>query len=51
VEVHADRSCVTDGKLDIGMINPIVYAQYAYFSVGKQIEKAFFAGKKYKQKE
>ena len=51
VEIHADKSCVTDGKLDIGMINPIVYAQYAYFGVGKQIEKAFFAGKKYKEKE
>ena len=51
VEIHADKSCVTDGKLDIGMINPIVYAQYAYFDVGKQVEKAFFAGKKYKQEE
>jgi flavin reductase (DIM6/NTAB) family NADH-FMN oxidoreductase RutF len=50
VEVHADKSCVTDGKLDIGRIHPIVYAQYAYFGVGKQIEKAFFAGQKYKQK-
>jgi len=51
VEIHADKSCVTDGKLDIGKIRPIVYAQYAYFGVGKQVEKAFFAGKKYKQKE
>jgi flavin reductase (DIM6/NTAB) family NADH-FMN oxidoreductase RutF len=50
VEIHADKSCVTDGKLDIGRIHPIVYAQYAYFGVGKQIEKAFFAGQKYKQK-
>jgi flavin reductase (DIM6/NTAB) family NADH-FMN oxidoreductase RutF len=48
VEIHADRSCVTDGKLDIQKIDPIVYAQYAYFGVGKQVEKAFFAGKKYK---
>jgi flavin reductase (DIM6/NTAB) family NADH-FMN oxidoreductase RutF len=50
VEIHADRSCVTDGKLDIGKINPIIYSQYTYFGVGKQVEKAFFAGKKYKEK-
>ena len=51
VEIHADKSCITDGKLDIGKVNPILYAQYTYFSVGEQVEKAFFAGKKYKQKE
>jgi flavin reductase (DIM6/NTAB) family NADH-FMN oxidoreductase RutF len=50
IEVHADRSCITDGKLDMALVNPIVYAQYAYFSVGKEVEKAFFAGKKYTQK-
>ena len=47
VEIHADASCLTDGKPDIAKINPIVYAQSAYFGVGKQVEKAFFAGKKY----
>jgi flavin reductase (DIM6/NTAB) family NADH-FMN oxidoreductase RutF len=48
MEIHADLSCITEGKLDIRKINPILYAQYTYFSVGKEIEKAFFAGKKYK---
>ncbi|WAC05901.1 MAG: flavin reductase family protein [Methanoregula sp.] len=50
VEIHADPSCVTDGKPDIAKINPIVYAQAAYFGVGKQVEKAFSAGKKYRKK-
>jgi flavin reductase (DIM6/NTAB) family NADH-FMN oxidoreductase RutF len=49
-EIYAEKSCITEGKLDIGKINPLVYAQYAYFGVGQEIEKAFFAGKKYKTK-
>jgi len=50
VEVHADRSCVTDGKPDITKINPILYAQASYFGVGKQVGGAFSAGKKYRKK-
>jgi flavin reductase (DIM6/NTAB) family NADH-FMN oxidoreductase RutF len=50
VEIHADKSCLTDGKPDIKKINPIVYAQYTYFNVGKLVEKAFSAGRKYKGK-
>ena len=50
MEIHADRSCVTDGKPDIGKINPIVYAHLAYFGVGSQVESAFSAGKKYQKK-
>jgi flavin reductase (DIM6/NTAB) family NADH-FMN oxidoreductase RutF len=47
VEIHADKACVTEGKPDITKINPIVYAQLTYFDVGKQVDKAFSAGKKY----
>jgi flavin reductase (DIM6/NTAB) family NADH-FMN oxidoreductase RutF len=47
VEIHADNSCLTDGKPDITKINPIIYAQATYFDVGKQIDKAFSAGKKF----
>ena len=50
VEIHADKACVTDGKPDITKVNPIIYAQAAYFGVGKQLEKAFSAGKKYRKK-
>jgi len=50
VEIYADKSCVSDGKLDIVKIKPLIYAQYTYFGVGQQVDKAFFAGKKYKQK-
>lgn len=47
VEIHADKSCITNGKPDIAKINPIVYAQATYFDVGKEVGKAFSDGKKY----
>jgi flavin reductase (DIM6/NTAB) family NADH-FMN oxidoreductase RutF len=50
VEIHADRSCVADGRPDMAKCDPIVYAQSAYWHVGKQIDKAFSAGKKYRKK-
>jgi len=50
VEIHADTSCVTDRKPDLAKINPIVYAQFTYFAVGKQVDKAFSAGKKFRKK-
>jgi flavin reductase (DIM6/NTAB) family NADH-FMN oxidoreductase RutF len=50
VEIHAEKSCVTDGKPDIAKINPIIYAQATYFSMGKVVEAAFSAGKKYRKK-
>jgi len=50
MEIHADTLCVTDGKPDLARINPIVYAQATYFAVGKQVDKAFSAGKDYQKK-
>jgi flavin reductase (DIM6/NTAB) family NADH-FMN oxidoreductase RutF len=50
MEIHASKSCVTDGKPDVTKMHPIVYAQATYWEVGKQIEKAFSAGKKYQKK-
>jgi flavin reductase (DIM6/NTAB) family NADH-FMN oxidoreductase RutF len=50
VEIHADRSCVADGRPDMAKTDPIVYAQSAYWHVGKQIDKAFSAGKNYRKK-
>jgi flavin reductase (DIM6/NTAB) family NADH-FMN oxidoreductase RutF len=50
IEIHADRSCVTDGKPDITKVNPLVYAQSAYFAVGNPVDKAFSAGKAYRTK-
>jgi flavin reductase (DIM6/NTAB) family NADH-FMN oxidoreductase RutF len=47
-EIHADTSCLTDGKPDVEKIRPIVYAQHTYFGLGKEVEKAFSAGKKYR---
>jgi flavin reductase (DIM6/NTAB) family NADH-FMN oxidoreductase RutF len=50
IEIHADKACVTDGKPDTTKLDPIVYAQSAYWQVGTQIDKAFSAGKKYPKK-
>ena len=50
VEIHVDKSCTTDGKPDTEKLDPIVYAQAAYWKVGKPIDKAFSAGKKYLKK-
>jgi flavin reductase (DIM6/NTAB) family NADH-FMN oxidoreductase RutF len=48
-EIHADKSCITDGKPDVTKIHPIVYSQAAYWGIGKELDKAFSAGKKYKK--
>ncbi|WP_321507891.1 flavin reductase family protein [uncultured Methanoregula sp.] len=50
IEIHADKSCITDGKPDATKIHPIVYAQATYFGMGQPVEKAFLAGKKYAKK-
>jgi flavin reductase (DIM6/NTAB) family NADH-FMN oxidoreductase RutF len=50
VEIHADKSCTTDGKPDIERLDPMIYAQLTYFRVGKQVGKAFSEGKKYRKK-
>ena len=48
VEIHVEKSCVTDGKPDVTKINPIVYAQATYFNVGNEVGKAFSDGRKYR---
>jgi flavin reductase (DIM6/NTAB) family NADH-FMN oxidoreductase RutF len=50
IEVHADRAVLTDGKPDGTKMHPIVYAQATYFDLGKPVEKAFSAGRKYQKK-
>ncbi|MEN6443840.1 MAG: flavin reductase family protein [Methanoregula sp.] len=50
IEIHADKACVTDKKPDATKIHPIIYAQSTYFALGKQVEDAFSAGKKYTKK-
>ena len=50
MEIHADASCLTDGKPDIEKINPIVYGQLTYFGVGKRVGRAFSAGKEFQGK-
>jgi flavin reductase (DIM6/NTAB) family NADH-FMN oxidoreductase RutF len=50
VEIHADKSCIKDGKPDIAKVDPIVYSQAAYWHVGALAGKAFSVGKEYSQK-
>jgi flavin reductase (DIM6/NTAB) family NADH-FMN oxidoreductase RutF len=50
VEIHADKSVVTDGKPDAVKIDPIVYAQATYWHMGKVAGKAFSIGKEHKNK-
>ena len=51
IEVHADESCVADGKPDTRKLDPIVYGQSLYWRVGEQLAQAFTTGKDYKNKE
>ena len=43
VDVKADESALTDGKLDIKKINPIIFnpGDNGYFSIGEKISDAF----------
>jgi flavin reductase (DIM6/NTAB) family NADH-FMN oxidoreductase RutF len=49
-EIHADKSCIADGKPDTAKVDPVVYAQATYWHVGKQAARAFSAGKEYRKK-
>lgn len=49
-EIHVDKSCIVEGKPDTLKTDPIVYAQSAYWHVGKPAGKAFSVGKEYKKK-
>jgi hypothetical protein len=44
------RTSKTRPKPDIEKVHPIVYTHYTYFNLGKQVGKAFSAGKKYRKK-
>ncbi|HUH79576.1 MAG TPA: flavin reductase family protein [Methanoregula sp.] len=50
VEIHADKTCTTDGKPDVAKIDPLVYAQMAYWQIGKSAGKAFSIGQRYPKK-
>ncbi len=49
VEIHADKSCLADGKPDTGKVDPIIYAQSGYWHFGNTAGKAFSIGKEYKK--
>ena len=50
VEIHADAACITEGKPDVAKIDPLVYAQMAYWHIGKTAGKAFSIGKNFQKK-
>lgn len=47
MDIKADESVLTDGRVDIEKVHPIVYdpAQNRYYKVGEYLAKAFVAGK------
>ncbi len=49
VEVYVNRDCAKGGTPDTGKIDPLVYSQGNYWQIGKQVGKAFSAGKAYKK--
>ena len=48
--IHADEKCLTQGKLDIKKIDPLIYStsDRKYFRLGKEIAQAYSVGKKIK---
>ena len=50
VNVCADESVLTDGKIDPAKLRPIVFdgVHHSYHALGEQVGKAFFDGLKYK---
>ena len=48
--MSADESTITDGKIDISKLNPILYncADHTYNKIGEAVGKAFSDGKKLK---
>ncbi|MBW1712448.1 MAG: flavin reductase family protein [Deltaproteobacteria bacterium] len=53
VGCHVQEGCLTDGKLDMGKIDPIVYSMSdaTYWQVGQPVGKAFQEGKALKAKQ
>ncbi len=51
VNVCADESVITDGKIDVMKLRPIVYdsSMHGYHIVGERVGSAFFDGLKFKQ--
>lgn len=52
VNMSADKSVITDGKVDLAKLKPIVFdaASMTYRSVGDVVGKAWGAGKKFNEK-
>ncbi len=51
VNISADESVLTDGRIDPGKLHPIIYdaSNHNYHIMGEPIAKAFSAGLKYKR--
>ncbi|HUL62067.1 MAG TPA: flavin reductase family protein [Methanocella sp.] len=48
-EVYVSKGCMAASGPDLAKIDPIVYAAGNYWQLGKQVGKAFSAGKHYKK--
>jgi flavin reductase (DIM6/NTAB) family NADH-FMN oxidoreductase RutF len=47
MDVHVANDCTTEGELDIGKIDPVVFAGQNYYHIGEIVGKAFSIGKGY----
>jgi flavin reductase (DIM6/NTAB) family NADH-FMN oxidoreductase RutF len=45
VESHLSEECLTDGRLDLAKVNPILFAGFGYCGIGPELGRAFSCGK------
>lgn len=50
INVCADESILTDGKIDVAKLKPITYdsCNHGYYVLGERVGRAFFDGKKFR---
>lgn len=50
INVCADESILTDGKIDVAKLKPITYdsCTHGYYMLGERVGRAFFDGKKFR---
>ncbi len=51
VATHCDESVLTNGVVDLGKVQPILFAMNdrSYWSIGKKLAKAWSIGKEFKK--
>lgn len=50
-ESHISDFCLTNGRPDVEKVKPLIYSDNAYFSIGRNLARAFRIGKQLKSNE